>query len=82
MPITIRIKQNGPYLIEAPISEINLIDHEGNPVPIPTEKTKISLCRCGASVNKPFCDGTHSKIGFRGAEEARKEFDASKGPAA
>jgi CDGSH-type Zn-finger protein len=32
-------------------------------------------------VNKPFCDGTHSKIGFRGAEEARKEFDASKGPA-
>jgi len=82
MPITIRIKQNGPYLIEAPISEINLIDHEGKPIAIQTEKTKISLCRCGASVNKPFCDGTHSKIGFKGAEEARKEFDAAKDPAA
>ena len=76
MAITIRIKQNGPYVIED-FSEVNLVDHDMNPIPIPPEKKRLSLCRCGASVTKPFCDGTHSKIGFKGAEEARKEFDAS-----
>jgi CDGSH-type Zn-finger protein len=30
------------------------------------EKEKIFLCRCGGSNNKPFCDGTHKKIEFKG----------------
>jgi CDGSH-type Zn-finger protein len=75
--VTIQVRKNGPYRIEA-INEINLIDHDGNPIPIPPGKTVISLCRCGASVTKPFCDGTHSRIGFKGAEEAAAEFDATR----
>ena len=70
MPITIKVRATGAYLIEADKSEINLIDHEGNPIPIPEGKKNIALCRCGASTTKPFCDSSHSKIGFLAAEAA------------
>lgn len=73
--VTIQVRKNGPYRVQG---EITLIDHDGNPIPIPEGKTVISLCRCGASVTKPFCDGTHSRIGFKGAEEAAQEFDATR----
>ena len=73
--VTIQVRKNGPYRIQG---EFTLIDHDGNPIPIPEGKTVISLCRCGASVTKPFCDGTHSRIGFKGAEEAAAEFDATR----
>ena len=46
-------------------------DAQGNPV----EVKKPALCRCGGSTTKPFCDGTHSKIGFKGANEAVQEAD-------
>ena len=71
MPVTIKIKKNGPYLVDG---DVVLTDHEGNPVPTTLGKP-FSLCRCGASTKKPFCDGTHSRIGFKGAEEAQREFD-------
>jgi CDGSH-type Zn-finger protein len=75
MPITIKVNKNGPYVIqEADIPNVTLVDHDGNVIPT-TGKKKISLCRCGASTTKPFCDGTHSRIGFIGAEVAREEFD-------
>ncbi len=70
MAITIKVRATGAYLIEADPSEINLVDHEGNPIPIPEGKKNIALCRCGASTTKPFCDSTHSKIGFLAAEAA------------
>ncbi len=60
MAITIKIKDNGPYVVDG---EFRLIDANGQEVPI----KKAALCRCGGSVTKPFCDGTHSKIGFQGA---------------
>jgi CDGSH-type Zn-finger protein len=65
--VSIKIRPNGPYLVSGPI---DLLDADGNPVPIPEGKTNIALCRCGGSVTKPFCDGTHSKIGFDAANKA------------
>ena len=81
MPITITIRENGPYVIqESDIPNVTLVDHEGNVVPTAGKK-RISLCRCGGSATKPFCDGTHSRIGFLGAEVAREEFDKANPPA-
>lgn len=81
MPITIKVNRNGPYVIaEADIPNVTLVDHDGNVIPT-TGKKKISLCRCGASSTKPFCDGTHSRIGFIGAEVAREEFDKAQASA-
>ena len=71
MPITIKVRATGAYFIDdADKGEIRLIDHEGNPIAIPEGKKGIALCRCGASTTKPFCDGTHSEIGFQAAEAA------------
>jgi len=69
MPIKVTARKNGPYLVEGNLSELNLIDANGTPYDL-TGKPAIALCRCGASVNKPFCDGQHSKIGFQAAEAA------------
>ena len=60
MSVTIKIKENGPYIVEG---DFKLVDANGQEIP----KKKTALCRCGGSTTKPFCDGTHSKIGFQGA---------------
>jgi CDGSH-type Zn-finger protein len=69
MAITIKIKDNGPYIVEG---EFRLTDMQGNEIPI----RKAALCRCGGSTTKPFCDGTHSKIGFQGAIAAVDKSDS------
>ncbi len=66
MAVKISIRPNGPYLVEG---DVEVLDVNGNKVDT-TGRPKIALCRCGASVTKPFCDGTHSKIGFQAAEAA------------
>ena len=63
---TIRVRQNGPYRVEG--EDVTIVDWEGRPYHV--VKRPIALCRCGASTSKPFCDGTHSKIGFQAAEPA------------
>jgi 3-phenylpropionate/trans-cinnamate dioxygenase ferredoxin subunit len=65
------IKPNGPYVVSGDLSELNIADANGNKVDI-SGKPAVALCRCGASVNKPFCDGAHSKIGFQAGEAAVK----------
>lgn len=71
MAINVMAKKNGPYVVSGDLNELNLTDADGNKHDL-TGKQAIALCRCGASVNKPFCDGTHSKIGFQAAEAAVK----------
>jgi CDGSH-type Zn-finger protein len=70
--VKITVRNNGPFRVEAPEGSIELVDADGNPYDL-TGKTAFSLCRCGGSTNKPFCDGTHSRIGFQAAEKAVAE---------
>jgi CDGSH-type Zn-finger protein len=56
----ITARENGPYLVETGGGysvEREAGNEEG-------EQEKIALCRCGHSGNKPFCDGTHKRVGF------------------
>ena len=63
---TIRLRKNGPYLVEG--DDVKVFDWDGNEYTV--ERRPMALCRCGGSTKKPFCDGTHSKIGFQAAEAA------------
>jgi CDGSH-type Zn-finger protein len=61
--VKITARKNGPYRVEGAI-DLYYEDRKVDTPPPP-----FSLCRCGASSKKPFCDGTHSKIGFQAAAE-------------
>jgi CDGSH-type Zn-finger protein len=67
--ITISARKNGPFRVEG---AVRLVDGDGNAYDL-TGKPAISLCRCGQSANKPFCDGAHGKVGFQSAECAPKQ---------
>ena len=58
---TIKVNDNGPYVVRG---SIEVTDADGNAF---ETKEVFALCRCGQSSNKPFCDGTHSKVGFESA---------------
>ena len=64
---TIRLRKNGPYVVDTD-DDVRVVDWNG--VEYQSDRRPIALCRCGASSKKPFCDGTHSRVGFQGAEEA------------
>ncbi len=75
MPETkITVRRNGPYRVEAALGSVKLVDADGHEWDLSAKlkdgMTAFSLCRCGASANKPFCDGAHNKIGFQAAETA------------
>ncbi|MBD5654356.1 MAG: CDGSH iron-sulfur domain-containing protein [Candidatus Eremiobacteraeota bacterium] len=69
--VTITIRSSGPYLVKGPI---DLRDADGNRLDLGDRET-IALCRCGGSTTKPFCDGTHSALGFQAAANAVKDAE-------
>jgi CDGSH-type Zn-finger protein len=72
--VRITVRPNGPLRVEARPDAVELVDADGKPYDLSTKlkegRLAFSLCRCGGSVTKPFCDGTHSRIGFQAAESA------------
>lgn len=77
--VTITVTKTGSLKV---MGEFILKDHEGNEIPLPNAgnpEKPVSLCRCGASSKKPFCDGAHSKIGFLAGELAQKLADGEVG---
>jgi CDGSH-type Zn-finger protein len=53
-----RVKPNGSIRVTG---EVDFLDADGN---VLETKTDFSLCRCGHSKEKPFCDGSHKAAGF------------------
>ena len=58
-PTTVELRPNGPLFVRGPI---NIVNQRGE---VLGEETRVALCRCGASDNKPFCDNSHLRINFR-----------------
>jgi CDGSH-type Zn-finger protein len=63
----ITVRNNGPLLVNGPVT---MTDMEGRTFGL-GGRTTISLCRCGHSENKPFCDGAHNRAEFRSEIAAR-----------
>ncbi len=64
--VTIKVRLNGSYLVDG--DDVRLIDWNGAEYEI--TRRPFALCRCGHSSKKPFCDGTHKRVGFQAAEAA------------
>ncbi|WP_250565679.1 CDGSH iron-sulfur domain-containing protein [Adonisia turfae] len=58
------VLDNGPLIVKG---EFSVTDGDKQPYP---KQEQVALCRCGASSNKPFCDGAHAKAGFEATERA------------
>ena len=61
----ITVVNNGSLRIEG---DFEVVDQDGNPFGL-KGRTKLSLCRCGQSANKPFCDNTHLRVKFQAPGE-------------
>jgi CDGSH-type Zn-finger protein len=63
----ITINSNGSIRVEG---DFEILDPAGRPFGL-AGRTAIGLCRCGQSANKPFCDGSHNRVGFSDPVESR-----------
>ena len=64
----ITVNHNGPLRLEG---DFEIVDPEGRAFGL-VGRTALSLCRCGHSANKPFCDGSHKVCGFMDTVSARE----------
>jgi len=64
----ITVANNGPLVMEG---DFEILDQEGKPFGL-AGRTKLGLCRCGHSENKPFCDGSHKKASFQSVVQAHE----------
>jgi len=79
--VKVVVSKNGPYLVTGgvPLAKQTIVtdreggSHEWKEGEAWPAQDSYALCRCGHSGNKPFCDGTHKKVGFDGTETARRE---------
>jgi CDGSH-type Zn-finger protein len=69
--VTITVRNNGPLRVDDPNGVVEVVDADGNKYDL-TGRVAFSLCRCGATANRPFCDGTHGKIAFQASDTAIK----------
>lgn len=67
MPTRITIQNNGSIRVEG---DFEIVDPAGKPFGL-GGRTAVTLCRCGQSASKPFCDGSHNRIGFTDSVVAR-----------
>ncbi len=58
--ISIRFRENGSIVIDLPAGSPFVLDGQMQTL----ERAKLALCRCGHSAQKPFCDGSHKRVGF------------------
>ena len=75
--VKVIVRPNGPLRVEG---NIVLTDAEGREWDL-TGKPAVSLCRCGASQNRPFCDGSHRGINFQCAASPAPPAPPSEVPA-
>ena len=79
--VKVVVSKHGPYLVSGnvPLAKQTIVGDahgestawkQGDPYP---QQGSYALCRCGHSKSKPFCDGTHTKVGFDGTETASRE---------
>jgi len=62
----IEVRENGPLRVYGPFE---MVDKDGNSYSLP-EGEWVTICRCGQSENKPFCDSAHRGAGFEAASKA------------
>lgn len=68
--VTVTVRESGPYRISG---QVRVVDADGNQYDVESKRIGgeggyFSLCRCGGSSTKPFCDGTHKRNGFDACE--------------
>jgi uncharacterized Fe-S cluster protein YjdI/CDGSH-type Zn-finger protein len=66
---TVEPRPNGPLFVRG---RLKIVSADGDVI---REDTRLALCRCGASQNKPFCDGSHRRVGFTTAPAAAQGID-------